>query len=211
VAAAIAKLMKSNPPPKRIEEGGRVIWQVAEPEPTEEFAPPVVAIPQIKVGEAAVGAEKESKQSRLMPHLAVTVSDGHLFIASHIDFLRKLFDKNEPKGLERSVDFQMVVEEIKKLGVKEQCAFIFSRTDEEFYPTYELIRQGRMPEAETMLGRLINTMAADDSTNGQMREQKIDGKNLPEFNAVRRYLGPAGLVVGSEKEGWIVRGFTLTK
>jgi len=210
VAAAIAKLMKSKPPPKRIEEGGRVIWQVAEPEPTDEFAPPVVAIPQIKVGEVAVGSEKESKQSRLLPHLAVTVSDGHLFIASHIDFLRKLFDKDEPKGLDKAVDFQMVVEEVKKMNVQGQCAFIFSRTDEEYFPTYELIRQGRMPEAETMLGRLINTIASEDDAS-QMREQKIDGTNLPEFNAVRRYLGPAGLVVGSEKEGWIVRGFTLTK
>jgi hypothetical protein len=53
-------------------------------------------------------------------------------------------------------------------------------------------------------------MASEDN-NGQMREQKINGDNLPPFNAVRRYLGPAGLVVGSEKEGWIVRGFTLTK
>lgn len=209
VAAAIEKLMKSKPPPQRIEENGRVIWQVAEPEPTEEFTPPVVAIPQIKVGEVP-GGEKESKQSRLLPHLAVTVSDGHLFVASHIDFLRKIFDPQEPKGLGRAVDFQMVAQEAQKLAPNGKCAFIFSRTDEEYFPTYELLRQGRMPEAETMLARLINTLSSE-SNNGQMREQKLEGKNLPPFDAVRRYLGAAGLVVSSEKEGWIARGFTLTK
>ncbi len=43
------------------------------------------------------------------------------------------------------------------------------------------------------------------------RAQKIDGSQLPEYQVVRRYLGPAGLQVTSEPDGWFFKGFTLNK
>jgi hypothetical protein len=43
------------------------------------------------------------------------------------------------------------------------------------------------------------------------RRQKIDGSQLPEYEVVRRYLGPAGFQATSEPDGWFFKGFTLNK
>ena len=74
----------------------------------------------------------------------------------------------------------------------------FSRTDEEYRPTYELIRQGKMPESESLLGKLLNRLLGPEDED-VLREQQIDGSQLPDFEAVRRYLGPAGLFLRIEK------------
>jgi hypothetical protein len=44
-----------------------------------------------------------------------------------------------------------------------------------------------------------------------LREQSIDGSKLPDFQAVRRYLGPAGLFSRSEDDGWFMTGVLLNK
>jgi hypothetical protein len=39
----------------------------------------------------------------------------------------------------------------------------------------------------------------------------IDGSKLPEYDLVRRYLGPAGMTATTEANGWLLTGFTLVK
>ena len=53
--------------------------------------------------------------------------------------------------------------------------------DEAVRPVYELLRQGKMPESETLLGRLLNRLMTppDDEDEGILREQKIDARQLP--------------------------------
>ena len=41
-------------------------------------------------GKEDSGEEEEEKETRLLPHAAITVWEGHLLIASHIDFLLKV-------------------------------------------------------------------------------------------------------------------------
>ena len=53
-------------------------------------------------------------------------------------------------------------DELRQVGDSEISFRFFSRTDEEYRPTYELIRQGRMPEAESLFGKLLNRMLAED-------------------------------------------------
>ena len=75
---------------------------------------------------------------------------------------------------------------------------------------YELIRAGRMPESETMLGKLLNSLLGEGK-EGVPRAQRIDGSKLPDFEAVRRYFGPAGGTFTSEADGWFVTGVFMTK
>jgi hypothetical protein len=100
--------------------------------------------------------------------------------------------------------------ELDYLSGGKACAQIFSRTDEEYRAVYELIRSGRMPEAETMLGKLLNGILGEGK-EGVLRAQRINGEHLPEYDAVRRYFGPAGLTAVSEDDGWFLTGFTLSK
>ena len=76
--------------------------------------------------------------------------------------------------------------------------------------TYELIKQGQMPQAETLVGKALNSLLAPDE-EGAVREQEIDGSKLPDYQAVRRYLGPAGMYVRTEKDGWSITGCLLSK
>ncbi len=100
-------------------------------------------------------------------------------------------------------------EEIEKLDPK-KCFRFFSRTDEEYRPTYELIRQNKMPRERIAVRQIAQRLFGEEK-RGATRKQKIDGRELPDYQVVRRYLGPAGLQVTSEPDGWFLKGFTLTK
>ena len=80
-------------------------------------------------------------------------------------------------------------------------------------PTYEMIREGKMPQSKSMLGKLLNNMLTTEADRkaGTPRKQRIDGSTLPEFEAVRRYFGPHARVVRSEQDGWFITGAVLNK
>ena len=44
-----------------------------------------------------------------------------------------------------------------------------------------------------------------------MREQKIDGSSLPEFDLVRKYFGTVGTVFETLPEGWSLTGVALPR
>jgi hypothetical protein len=124
---------------------------------------------------------------------------------------RYQYENNVPREtLAQSVDYRLVDREFESLGIDKKCARIFSRTDEQLRPAYELIRQGKMPQAETMLGRLLNALLGTGE-KGVLREQKIRGEKLPAYGVVRRSLGPAGAAATSEDDGWFVKGVLLGK
>ena len=84
--------------------------------------------------------------------------------------------------------------------------------------TYELFRHFyAMPPARDAEGREVGAVRGvlnsvlGSGKKGIKRKQKIDGSKLPEYDFVRRYLGPAGLQMISEDNGWIVKGFLLKK
>jgi hypothetical protein len=100
-----------------------------------------------------------------------------------------------------------------KLAPGERSAYHFGRTDEELRPTFDLIRAGKMPQSKSMLGKLLNKVLTteDEKKQGVPRHQRVNGANLPEFEAVRRYFGPHAAVVRSDKDGWFVTSVLLNK
>jgi hypothetical protein len=218
VAKAIAKLFKGDKTVARRNIDGQIIWELIgeqTPEPTMpkiEFGdvPAIMPAHPLRKKKKTDDEDEDDVQPHLLPHRAVTVWGGHLMIASHIDFLMKVIaPAKKPDLLADDVDYKLVGEEIKKLN-PQKCLRFFSRTDEEYRPTYELIRQNKMPESESLFAKLLNALFGDEK-KGATRRQKIDGRELPEYQVVRRYLGPAGLQVTSEPDGWFLKGFTLTK
>lgn len=155
-------------------------------------------------------AEEDLEGPGLFPNAAITVTDGHLFIASQLDYLVEILKKRDKREtLATAIDFQVIGKKVEELS-DERCAWVFSRTDKEYRATYELIRQGKMPESETMLGRLLNTVFGAGK-KGVLRQQEVDGSKLPDFEVVRRHLGTAGGFGVTEKDGWFLKGFMLSK
>jgi len=204
VAKALQKWFGNDPTVKRREFKGHAIWEIVENEGPEMEAPEVSLgdvpdlVPQAK--------RKKANQQNYMPHAAYTVVDGNLFIASHLDFLLKVLNSNDP--LVKDVDYQLVNETINQLIPQDKCARIFSRTDEEYRTTYEMIKQNKMPESESMFAQFLNKLFGEGK-KGAVRQQKIDGGKLPDYELVRHYLSPAGMQITAEKDGWFLKGFTL--
>jgi hypothetical protein len=161
------------------------------------------------VGQPA--AVEEEDEERILRNSAITVAHGHFLVATHVDLLRRVLDQRHVDDrLALSEDVQQIDTHLQRLGAGEDSLRSFSRTDEEYRPTYELIRQGKMPESESLLGRCLNRLLGPDDPD-VLREQKIEGGRLPDFQAVRRYLGPAGLFMRSEQDGWFISGVLLDK
>jgi hypothetical protein len=213
VAKAIEKTLKDDEEIERREFEGHVIWEMVP----RELSPIDAVIVDVEVpslgfepGEEAP-EEDDREPAPFLPNMAVTVAHRQLLVASHYDFLIKVLKPiDERETLGRAVDYLFVDQVIKRSGGGNDFIRRFSRTDAEYRPTYELIRQGKMPESRTLLGRILNTLF-EVGKKRTIREQKIDGSKLPEFEYVRRHLGPAGLFGTSEPDGWFLKGFTLSK
>lgn len=216
VAAAIEKLMKNDKTAKRREFQGHVIWEMVEEEqpniPKVNIGDIPSLTPTLDPSKKKKTEDDEPEQVRLLPHAAVTVANGHLLIASHLDFLLKVLRPIEDREtLARSLDYRVITATLDQLGLKEQFLRTFSRTDEEYRPSYELLKQGKMPESETMLSRVANVLSGQGQKKKAPRQQQIDASKLPDYQVVRRYLGPAGNVGTSEAKGWFFKGIMLSK
>ena len=211
VATAIEKNLATDRTFQKRELGKTIIWESIPPKKT--------AVPTIKLEFPGLGGEDEKKPARatqserpdLLPNAAITVANNHLLVASHYDYLVEILKQADARAsLANSVEYGQVQEALTKLGAGENALRSFSRTDEQLQPTYELIRQGKMPESETMLGRMLNTLFSSGK-KGVVRKQEIDGSKMPDFEVVRRYLGPSGSFLTSEDDGWFFKGVLLTK
>ena len=210
VAAALDKMFKNDKEMRQRVFRQRVIWE-SVPEEKAEVPAVTLDLPGLKPEEEGKAPRPQSHGDALLPNAAVTVADGYLFIASHYDFLVKILTKiDQREALSRSIEYQVVQKSLARFGLSEKAAQTFGRTAEQVRPTYELIRQGKMPESETMLGRMLNTFFGA-GRKGVPRKQEVDPQKMPDYEFVRRYLGPAGMHAVSEPDGWFLKGFLLPK
>ena len=220
VAATVRKTMSADSDMQRVEIAGHEVWELIDRS---------AALPQLEIetpGGAVAHADRHvgdddsahrrrqklrEKEEKLLPHSAVTVAHGHLLIASHRDILeRVLVAPGGADALAAAADYKAAAAELGRLLPGKAALRSFGREDETIRPTYELLRQGSMPKSKSVFGQLLNGMLGDGKP-GSVREQKIDGSQLPEFDAVRRYFGTTCLGMESTTEGWYLVGATLPR
>ncbi|MDA8745531.1 hypothetical protein N9N28_12940 [Rubripirellula amarantea] len=187
---------------------GREIWEF-QPEEEEEFD-----IGLNDGGLVPMEAIEDEEDKRLLTRSAVCVTDGQLFIASDVEFLRLAFKQaTENESLAESYDYQAVAAALAVLAPGKQCSWSFTRTDESIRPTYVLLREGRLPQSESFFARLLNELLTTpaDQKNQLLRKQKLDGSDLPSYELARRYFGPSGRTVRADEDGWLITGVMLNK
>jgi hypothetical protein len=211
VAAGIARIFKDDPDMRKREFEGHVIWE-SVPAKAAEVPSIDLTLPDLGPGGNVAPKPPPSHQDALLPNEAITVAHGHLLIASHYDFLIKILKKGGPgETLAGAAEYKAVDAAIQKFAMTTKAAKIFSRTDEAMRPTYELVRQGKMPKSETMFARILNSMLGSGK-KGVPRKQEINGAQMPDYDkVVRPNLGPSGGAVLSEKDGWFIKGILLKK
>ena len=173
----------------------RDVWEFVPV--VEEQAPELALDLEIEGGfdfETPVAAPAPAKEN-LLPHAALTVANGHLLVATHMDYLVGILQRpaNKPT-VAATTDFQRVRDAMEKLGAGHDTTHVFTRLAGALEVTYELTRTGRLPESKSMLGLLLNLIHNDDS----QRTQQFDGSKMPAFQSVAKYLGPHGVFVQTE-------------
>jgi len=224
VEKALNRSMETDPDARKLKVGDTIVWEIINDPQAAHHQPPMeedeMVIPVITIdgpGFAALPTtpiRADGEESKpLLPNSAVTVAHGHIMLASHVDFVAKVLGKVEQgEKLAQSADFRMTMEAVNGLHPGPKHLLAFSRLDDRVRPTYELIRQGKMPESQSMLGKLLNRMLGPEDEE-VLREQQVSGEKLPPYEMVRRYLGPSGIYMNVEPagDGFFVTGVVLSK
>jgi len=214
LAATVAKIMKKEPDVERRVFGQYVIWErVPVNVGIQELQIDAPGLNPLRIEEEPLASEDEERE-HVLPNSAVCVALGQLMMASDIEFLKELLGGFGQRDMLVSAgDYQQVAALMDRVAPGPRSGWSFVRTDEAFRPTYELVRQDRMPEAETMFGKFLNEMLTTEveKEEGVRRKQRVDGGSLPNFEMVRRYFGPAGRVLRSDRDGWLLTGVVLDK
>ncbi|MEO0531883.1 MAG: hypothetical protein AAF266_15110 [Planctomycetota bacterium] len=156
----------------------------------------------------------KERDERVLRRAAVCLHNGRLAIGSDSEFLQQaLFGVSPGESLGNAPDLRAAIGALAELAPGKRAAWAFMRSDESFRPTYELIREGKMPEAQTFFGRLLNRLLTSDDERevDALRKQQINGERLPSFELARRYFGPSARSVRSEDDGWMITGVVLSK
>ncbi|HEX5103803.1 MAG TPA: hypothetical protein VFV87_08340 [Pirellulaceae bacterium] len=212
VARTLEKAFKDDPAAKKHTYRGHIIWEIQQEETLTEEPELVIE------GAGFVNAEKKKKgkddeeEEPKLPNMALTVFEGHLVVSTHMSFVEEFLGRaKDPNNLAKMDDFKRVHAALTKRGMAAADTSIryFSRTDETFHHTYEMLKQGKLPETESFFARILNAMLSEDED--EVRKPEIDGSKLPEFELVKKYLGPGGIFAVQENEGWYLVGTLLKK
>ncbi|MEM8681461.1 MAG: hypothetical protein AAGF97_19110, partial [Planctomycetota bacterium] len=207
MAISLEKALGSDPNVKELEIDGHTVWEIIKEE--EEYPEFDIEVDGFGMDS---GFEEEEEFDPLLSSAAISIVKGMFIISSHVDFVADImrFEDGDPKLLD-DADYQTMMAELDALGAGEDCARMFSRLDEEVHTSYTLLREGRMPESQGLIGQILNRALASEEDDQEIREQELDADQLPEFQVVRRYLGTMGNFLQTEENGWFVAGLGLPK
>jgi hypothetical protein len=140
-----------------------------------------------------------------VPSSALTTANGHLLISTNYRLLIGLLDRTRQSGsLADDPEFQRVEQQAQQLLGNQRAAFLFSRTREDFYPTYELLRMNKLDQDQGLYSSLLKPILLEDGT-----KPRVDGGLLPDYEKVGHHFAPAGIGVQTHDDGWQVVGYTL--
>lgn len=225
---ALEKLFGDDTEMQRTDYKSYILWHripaddIILPETNLEGVPNLVASPP-SARRRQAEAEEEKDAPPMFPGVTLTVAKGCLFVGTNFEYTKTILDrletalaKEELSSIGGEAEYKEVDRIFADMGITNKPHFMqfFARTDETIRPTYELIRKGQMPQSQAILGKAINALfvSEEDKENGAgLRQQAIDGTNLPEFELIRKYLGPAGIYGATEEDGFFFKGFLLEK
>lgn len=151
---------------------------------------------------------------------AVCVAHGYLFYATHVSMMgdilnnvaaAKVQGRSPRPSLSQSASYGAVVEavnqEITRRNWNQVCLLRFAQTDEEMRGTYELLKQKRLRDSQSLVARSLRSLPnlgrLDDD------DADIDVQRLPNYDRLSGHLQPSGQVGVVEEHGWFIVAFTL--
>ncbi|MGE0605812.1 MAG: hypothetical protein AB7O62_01710 [Pirellulales bacterium] len=219
VAAEIEKLMKADPDVKAHMIGKHRVWEIPDDERVEDIEglkPRVELDDDLKADDQKGRPLPGQSGGRLLARSWVTVAFDYLMISSSRSLVEKALNVDgKQKPLAQDRQFQqiesLIASESKQRQWDKVCYRRFSRTEREFESSYELMRQGEMPQSESFLAQLLNNNRSDPKDDEGRRKQRLDGSKMPPYDTARGYFTPSGWVGITEKDGWFLVHFMQRK
>ena len=209
MARILNKAMKGEPDASKIDFHEVEIWKVEHPDTAEsagEFG---------EFGEFGDFTPAEGEAQQAEPWLnswAIAAHDGYLMFASHVDMIKDaiLQAQSAPVSpLTKSDDYKRVVNTIAEhFGKGGMSGWKLSRNEEAYRVQYELFRRGELKQSQSMLASLLDRLLDSESEIKNL-DQKIKGKDLPDYSAISHYLEPSGVMARSTDKGWRFGSFML--
>ena len=210
VREAIDRAMRSDPDATEHSIAGRTVWEILKEQ--KEVEVDELDIDGLGDFDEEEGLDESSEdQAAMLPNSAISVAHGNLLVSNHVDLIR---DVLQPRAgsvpLSADADYGRVSAALRLLGSGDESFRFFTRIDQVCRVSYELMRQDKMPESESMLGKLLNRLLGSDEDD-LPREQQVDGETMPNFEWVQQYLGLSGAFVRSGEQGWLISGCVLAR
>jgi hypothetical protein len=134
---AIGKMMENDKSIKQSEFQGHKVYEII---PEEADA---VSLDVQNPGAGGNATQKTGPGSAPLPTAAVTVANGHLYVATHIDLLKKILGAPQaPSPLAQDVEYSTVTTEMQKLGCKATSLQGFNRNVQKWFLSYVLFGKG---------------------------------------------------------------------
>lgn len=206
-SAAMAKVldraMKNEPDAELVDFEGHQIWQVVRRDDEE-----VVDLTNDFGSDFGAPAAQSGDSGEPEPWLsnwAITVYDDYLMFASHVEMIRDAVSQaksgNDSPILAED-DYQRVVAAIgKNFGTQDGSAWRIVRTSLAYRVQYELFREGKLGQSQSMLASILDRLLQNESEM-RTKEQKISGNKLPPFEQIAHFLQPSGMMVRTTDNGW---------
>jgi len=232
VAAALEKLLSSEQDAKKTELNGLIFWQ-SKPSDGKTPTTPSARSRTTESRSIVPGSSrlnrptsrattatdaKDEKSGKIARELffdkgALTVAHGYIFVSNNMEDLTAILDpSHKASAIDKSDDYAAQIKLLTDLdaGKKEHFMQLFAYSGDLIEPTYELIRQGKMPESQTVLGVILRAvMASPEEKQAASKQRVFDRTLLPEFEKIRQYFGTAGSVGSVEETGWLIEGVQL--
>jgi len=220
VAGVLAKGIATEGDVRRVEASGHVIWETVPqgktgPQGKQASAAAERGEADDAAGRRRAGGRERREREPAWPNLSVTVANGHIFLASHRDFLERVLAAAPEPSIAGEERYRRAAAAREGLLPGDVALTTFTDTGRLVRPAWNLLREGRLPEsrglAATMLMRVLDRDRADGgpAAGAATRKQEVDGSSLPEFDLVRKYFGTTAAGMQSTPEGWYIVGVSL--
>ena len=211
IKASIRKVMLVEPNTTKIDEvPGVEIWQVEAGDDDESLDSEIFK--DIDVG---FDDEEAGPEQRLLDLWAIALVDQgpgsdapYLMFSSHPELLiatAKRIKNGQPGGFQQLADVAQVRQTIDRLGGQQPALDRVVRTRLSLRAKYELLRQGKLKESNSVLASLYRRFIEDEGS----QQDPLNAAKLPPLAQIDDFFPDGGSFVVTTGDGWEITGFLL--
>ncbi|TWU42172.1 membrane or secreted protein [Novipirellula artificiosorum] len=211
IKKAVHNVMEVEPEAAEMTEiPGVEIWRMQRGDSTETFEEEIF-------GDLGFGDEEVlDEPAPLLDHFAIAMvgkaagsQHPYLMFSSHPELLLETIQRiveGKQGGFASLADVQEVTEALKELGADEVSIARIGRTKLSMRVKYELLRQGKLRDSDSILATLIRRVFEEEN---QVDPAELNTAKLPPFATIEKHLPNGGNFMKTEKDGWSINGFFL--